>query len=205
MHERHGGTANGQRSRLYVIWAGMRARCNNPNHHAFRYYGARGIKVCPDWDDSFGVFKRWAESTGYRADKTIDRLDNGKGYCPENCRWATDKMQARNKLHAVNANVVTHDGREVTLAELSRLTRITYTTLVKRFHQGLRGEDLTRRPRAEMIRVQSAVEATANGAAKLTQEQVAEIRASTESGVALARRYRVAQSTVSMIRSGTRR
>lgn len=205
MHERHGATTGGKRSRLYIIWSGMRARCNDPKHHAYQHYGARGIKVCEDWSDSFSIFQRWALANGYRSDKSIDRIDNAKGYEPSNCRWATDKMQARNKMIAVNALAVEHDGKTVTMAELARVVGIGYTTLVKRYKNGLRGDELIKKPRAELIRVQWAKGLTRNGNAKLTPQQVEEIRESSEVGAVLAKQYHVAESTISMIRSGLRR
>jgi hypothetical protein len=205
MYERHGHSINGERTRLYRIWAGMRARCNNPAHKAFAYYGGRGIKVCEAWEESFSAFKRWAEAAGYRSDKSIDRVDNAKGYSPENCRWATDKMQARNKPMAANALRVHHDGNDMTLAELSRVVKIGYTTLVKRYKAGLTGDDLIAVPRADMVHVQAAIGATRNGNAKLTPSDVQTIRTSSESGAEMARRFKVSKSTVSMIRSGTRR
>ena len=205
MYERHGQSANGKRTRLYRIWAGMRSRCGDPNQDAYRYYGARGIKVCDEWADSFSAFRRWAEAAGYRADMSIDRIDNMRGYSPDNCRWATDKAQARNKLLASNALRVHHDGRDMTLAELSRAIKVGYTTLVKRYKAGLRGAELVKAPRADMIHVQVAKGATRNGNAKLTPQDVDAIRAATESGAALALRFKVARSTISMIRSGTRR
>lgn len=85
--------------RLYRIWEGMRARCNNPNKDGFKYYGGRGIKVCPEWD-SYEIFEEWAYSHGYREYLTIDRINNDKGYSPDNCRWATWKEQAANKRTA---------------------------------------------------------------------------------------------------------
>jgi hypothetical protein len=80
-------------SRLYRIWASIRCRTRNMNNP---YYGGRGIKVCPEWDD-FLAFRAWALSHGYRSVLSIDRKDNDQGYSPGNCRWATAKQQANNR------------------------------------------------------------------------------------------------------------
>lgn len=80
----------------YKVWYGMIQRCHNPNDSAFVNYGGRGISVCDRWRHSFQNF---ASDMGNRPTPkhSIDRIDNGKNYCPENCRWATKKEQCRNK------------------------------------------------------------------------------------------------------------
>lgn len=95
-------TTHGKRkSRLWVVWMGMRRRCNKPYDKAYNNYGARGITICKEWDD-FQAFHDWAMANGYdenapRGQCTIDRIDNDKGYCPENCRWVDTKTQNSNR------------------------------------------------------------------------------------------------------------
>jgi len=85
---------------LYRRWKGMINRCNNPNDKFFRIYGGKGIRVCPEWE-FFPPFEAWALQNGYRPELSIDRIDNSKGYSPDNCRWATAFEQAANqdKVH----------------------------------------------------------------------------------------------------------
>jgi len=81
-------------TRLYNIWRGMRKRCNNPNEKSYKFYGAKGIKVCEEWND-FEIFYEWAMNSGYTDNLTIDRKDNKKNYCPENCQWLTRTENTR--------------------------------------------------------------------------------------------------------------
>lgn len=80
---------------LYSTWLGMRGRCNNPKFRSYKWYGARGIKVDPAWDD-FAAFKR---DVGPRPGPqyTLDRRDNDGPYAPWNVRWATPGEQRMNQ------------------------------------------------------------------------------------------------------------
>lgn len=82
---------------LYRTWVNMIDRCTNPNHKAYSYYGARGISVCPEWQEHPEPFITWALANGYEAGLTIDRTDNSQGYHPSNVRFVTKADNNRNR------------------------------------------------------------------------------------------------------------
>lgn len=85
------------RTRLHIIWCDMRARCSYEKDKCYHLYGGRGITVCEEWQKSFTAFRDWALENGYSDNLTLDRIDNDKGYSPENCKWSTHAEQRRNQ------------------------------------------------------------------------------------------------------------
>jgi hypothetical protein len=94
---KHGQT----RTRLFNIWRGMHQRCTDQNKSNYKYYGARGISVCHEWNE-FAPFKDWADAHGYDEALTIDRIDPNGNYEPSNCRWISIEDQQRNRRNSKN-------------------------------------------------------------------------------------------------------
>ncbi len=93
---KHGGARRGKTEKLFVMWAGMKARCENPGHKSYSYYGGRGITVCDEWQD-YATFRDWAEGNSYAPGLELDRRKNDLGYSPDNCRWVPKVVNIRNQ------------------------------------------------------------------------------------------------------------
>lgn len=88
-------------TKLYNIWDAMLRRCTNPSNQSYKNYGGRGITICDEWQDP-KIFCEWAEASGYREGLTLDRINNGKGYSPENCHFTSRTVQAENRRKQSN-------------------------------------------------------------------------------------------------------
>lgn len=100
--------------RLRQIYYDMKQRCYNSKRKNYKDYGGRGITICDEWLQNSNTFYEWALTNGYSDDLTIDRIDNHRGYSPENCRWATQKQQSNNKRSSV---LITYKGKTQTVAQ----------------------------------------------------------------------------------------
>ena len=91
---------------LYGIWQAMKSRCYSKTHKRYSDWGGRGIKVCDRWLKSYDAF---AEDMGERPKGyTLDRIDNNKGYSPDNCKWSSPKEQSNNKRALYKNNTSGH-------------------------------------------------------------------------------------------------
>lgn len=128
---KHGMSA----SRIYFIHNSMNERCYNENSNEYHNYGGRGITVCDEWKgrNGFPNFLKWAMDNGYAENLTIDRINNDGNYCPDNCRWITQKEQCNNTRKNF---YIEYKGKTHTLSEWSEILNIPYGRLKKRLHSG---------------------------------------------------------------------
>lgn len=122
-NRKHGYT----RTRIYRIWRNMKNRCSNPKSTDYKHYGGKGISYCIEWENFKGFFNDMSSS--YKDNLSLDRIDVNGNYSKENCRWATNREQALNKIDTIYINF---KGKNVTLVELSEKTGIKYITLYQR-------------------------------------------------------------------------
>lgn len=114
----------------YLAWHSMIQRCENPKSPKWPRYGGRGITVCDEWHD----FANFFANMGARPEGgTLDRIDNEKGYSPDNCRWTTRTVQQNNTSRN---RLVTFRGETKTISEWSKTLCIHYKTLTNRLDRG---------------------------------------------------------------------
>jgi hypothetical protein len=123
--------------RLYKIHLGMISRCYDKKSKDYKNYGKKGIKICNEWKYSFVKFYEWSLKNNYSTYLSIDRINNQKGYSPENCRWATRSQQQQNKRTSIPISVVkkvkTLLKEGYTRSEISKMTHHSYGR-VKHIH-----------------------------------------------------------------------
>lgn len=130
---------------LYSKYCSMKGRCFNPNYQYYSRYGGRGISICHEWLDSFESFAKWAYENGFDDSKTgyeqtLDRIDNNKDYCPENCRWIDQKEQVKNR--SITTHII-YNGEDLNYTEFSRKYGIGNDTFVRRrFEKGQSPEQI---------------------------------------------------------------
>ena len=126
------------KTRLYKIWSNMKTRCNNPQNKRYTDYGARGIRVCNEWNSNFDSFYNWSMSSGYSDSLTIDRINVNGNYEPDNCRWITKAEQNSNKRNTV---FITYNGITETMAWWANKLNLYKATISKRHRKGWSDEE----------------------------------------------------------------
>ena len=114
----------------YNVWCAMRNRCESPGDTQYKDYGGRGIVACERWKH----FENFISDMGKRPTSrhTLERLDNDKGYSPDNCIWETRKNQCRNKRDNLHLSV---DGVEFVAADFIEKHSISGVALYMRVHR----------------------------------------------------------------------
>lgn len=116
---------------MYWRWLAMKQRCFNEKNIHYKNYGGRGIKVCERWL----TFDNFLQDMGFpEEDLSIERIDNDKDYCPENCIWATRNEQAKNRR---NVKLIEFDNKKLTLKELCNSLNLNYYTIKTRIQKGM--------------------------------------------------------------------
>lgn len=133
-------------------WIGIFQRCENPKCAEFKYYGARGIKVCEEWRD-FACFLSDMGEAPYGT--SIDRIDVDGDYKKDNCRWVSHTVQVRNRR---NTLMYTFNNETRSLAEWAELHNLPYKVLHHRHKIGKRDEALFAPLRKMSPRKKSAID-----------------------------------------------
>ena len=122
-------------TRIYRIWNAMKARCKYPSSPSYENYGARGVSVCQQWQDSFEDFHFYVaqlphfDEDGY----SLDRIDNDGNYEPGNIKWSTRAEQSSNKR---NNLLITFNGKTQCVAAWSREVGVPTGTIAYRIRHG---------------------------------------------------------------------
>ena len=133
-------THNGSKHPLYQEYLSMVQRCYRPAHKAYASYGGRGITVCKEWLDDPNEFYEWVESIGGRPKGyTLDRIDNSKGYSPDNCKFVSMRDQSRNKRSNIQ---ITHNGTTKCLTDWAIEFGVNNETARQRYHKGCTFEEI---------------------------------------------------------------
>lgn len=131
------GTVYNYKKRLYKVWINMKQRCYNPKHDSYKTYGGKGITLCEEWRTDFSAFEKWSLEHGYdenapKWECTIDRIDNNRGYSPENCQWVSIQKNLNKRGTCL---MYSYKGKTQSLADWSRELGINYNALLSRMHR----------------------------------------------------------------------
>ena len=113
----------------------MRSRCENPQTKHFNNYGGRGITVCAEWLD-FQAFYDWA-ITRWAPKLTIERVDNSKGYSPDNCKFVTREVNLENRRCTI---WTTYKGERISCSALVKHLSAPYQSVLWRLKRGMSGD-----------------------------------------------------------------
>lgn len=118
---------------FFNVWSGMLKRCRLKSRSDWHRYGGRGISTCTEWH-SFLTFKRdmydsYLAHRNSNKKTVLDRIDNEKGYSPENCRWVDAKVSAENRR---STRWIEFGGKRMTMSDWAMEIGVTATTIADR-------------------------------------------------------------------------
>jgi len=125
------------KTHFWIKWYSMRQRCLNKNSSTYYKYGAKGIKICKEWDNFIcfrsDMYETYLKHVNFHGETntTLDRIDPSGNYFKENCRWATQKQQQRNKI---NNRILEFKGKKRCLAEWADIVGVNQDTLERRLN-----------------------------------------------------------------------
>jgi len=119
-----------KKKRICRILYAMTQRCCNPHNAEYKHYGGRGITICKEWRYNPEAFYEWAIKNGYDNNLTIERIDNNKGYSPQNCKFATREEQNKNtsRVHRI---IDESSGKTLTAADAARIVGVDRSSVAK--------------------------------------------------------------------------
>jgi hypothetical protein len=124
----------------YNAWKNMKKRCYNKNDPRYNTYGERGVIVCERWRDKENGFLNFLEDMGKKpsSELSLERIDNDKNYTPDNCYWATNKTQSRNKT---TSRMIKYNGEIHNLEDWGEITGFGKKNIWARLDLGWSIED----------------------------------------------------------------
>lgn len=114
---------------LYYVFTCMKNRCYRKELPDYKNYGARGITICNEWTHDFMLFYNWAMANGYKKGLTIDRIDNNKGYFPENCQFVSRQIQCNNKR---TNHLIEYNNEKLSMMDFCRKYNLSYSLFQRR-------------------------------------------------------------------------
>lgn len=126
----HGHARGYKVTATYNSWSNMLCRCDQPARPDYCYYGGKGVTICPRWR----TFENFLADMGERPQgTTLHRLENEKGYQPDNCVWATPFEQNQ---HSSNCRWLDYNGERMLLTRWAERLGIAVSSLNHRLKRG---------------------------------------------------------------------
>lgn len=132
LHVSRNYTHRMSKTRIYREWSSIKTRCCYKTSERYKDYAPRGIQMCKEWEQSFEAFRDWAYANGYADNLSIERINNDKGYQPDNCKWIPLNEQANNRR---TSYAFTKDGVTKNLAEWCKDYGVNYQLAHNRIHK----------------------------------------------------------------------